>query len=309
MPFSGGTAGVHTDDMHQGDAKRDVKNGVAGLDADGHVLGKGWGLKLPRSGTDIIMFYDRTSGEYAGYFKRIGANDWEMWVSVAGVDARVLNFADFGEANGACRLDSNAFVRPEQVAFMIESYDNHTGSVDNFLETLVSGNGEVTTSVVNHGMNMTSGITNPGYAVYRTKKDWVLGAKPLTGNFILQSIVAGTDNKHSAYHGFKAAHEVHAIANHLVFFQNYLGAWSVTTADASSQAVTNIAAVADGDVLSISASSSEIRYFVNGVLVATHTSSIPTVAMNFGNSVHAYDWTAAVGRSFSVDYMAVRRYV
>lgn len=84
----------HNGDYHRGNALRDSVEGVAGLDANGHVLGKGWALKLARSATDLLMVYDRTSNEFAGYWKRVGVNDWELWVQNGGVDKRTLHVGD-----------------------------------------------------------------------------------------------------------------------------------------------------------------------------------------------------------------------
>lgn len=309
MPFAGGTAGAHGDAMHQGDAKRDSKLGVAGLDADGHVLGKGWALQLPRSGSDTIMFYDRTSGEYAGYFKRIGAGDWEMWVSDAGVDARVLNFADLGEANGACRLDSNAFVRSEQVTFMIEEYSNHLGAVDNFTETFINADGTATEDAANHEMDLVSGTAWNGRAGFRTKSGLAFGAKPTTANIILQNLVLGTNDKFSLYIGFKANHEDPNPENAVLFLLNGVGVWSVITADDVSFESTVIADVVAGDVLSITVVTGKAMYFVNGVLVATHEDYVPTNTVKLGSSLLAYDAGAVAARTVSIDYMAMKRFV
>ena len=85
MPFSGGTSGAHDDAMHQGNAKRDVADGLAALDASGFVLAKGAGIAFPRSGSDDVHIYERTSGEEAYAFHRVGVDDYTFFIKESNV--------------------------------------------------------------------------------------------------------------------------------------------------------------------------------------------------------------------------------
>ncbi len=79
MPFMYGSGASHDDQGHFGSAKRDVASGVAGLSSTGYVLGKTGGLLLTRDGNNDIAVGDRSSGEFALYIRRLGANTYAFY--------------------------------------------------------------------------------------------------------------------------------------------------------------------------------------------------------------------------------------
>lgn len=106
MPLSGGTAGAHDDAMHQGSSKRDVANGVAGIDGDGRVLAPGPAFSLTRDVADQLGFRERTSSEDFMYVKRDGADDYTAYI-LDGGSYYVLQHAGLKDiAGGIAALDA-----------------------------------------------------------------------------------------------------------------------------------------------------------------------------------------------------------
>lgn len=106
MPLSGGTSGAHDDSMHQGNAKRDTVEGLAGLDAGGHVLAPGYRFTAARGAAEQITIRERTSDERAFRFIRVGVNDYEARVNVGGVEKVVQHAGLKNVANGIAALDA-----------------------------------------------------------------------------------------------------------------------------------------------------------------------------------------------------------
>ena len=106
MPLSGGMAGPHDDSLHQGNAKRDVANGLAGLDAQGDLIAVGDTLELYRDPFNGVYFVDRKSGEKFLEVERLAGNDYEFSVMISGTLRRILNITNKNVANGIAALDA-----------------------------------------------------------------------------------------------------------------------------------------------------------------------------------------------------------
>lgn len=107
MPLSGGTTGAHDDAAHQGSAKRDVVDGVAGLGPAGNVLAVGPDLELTRDGSDNIEIVERTSGNIVFRWTRVGVNDFECRVNCGGVACIIQNDGMKDVAGGIAGLDGS----------------------------------------------------------------------------------------------------------------------------------------------------------------------------------------------------------
>lgn len=105
MPLSGGTTGAHDDAAHQGSAKRDVVDGVAGLGPAGNVLAVGPDLELTRDGSENIEIVERTSGNIVFRWTRIGVDDFECRIHCGGVACIIQNDGMKDIAGGIAGLD------------------------------------------------------------------------------------------------------------------------------------------------------------------------------------------------------------
>ena len=382
MPLSGGTAGAHDDAMHQGSAKRDVVNGVAGLDASGYILGIGPQLRMPVDGGGHLYFVDRTSGEAGFNLTRIGAGNFTLemresaaWVvvqtasmkdivsGIAALDAGgavlapgselkltrdgsnnieliertsadivarwtrtgvndyqayihcgglVCQFQHSGMkdiANGIAGLDANALLTPALLPPCLEEYSNHLGATDNFTATATAGNGAAAADAANHEMDLDSGNGVAGYALFRSKKQWTLGAKPIVVNMILNNISHGAGGTaRIAFAGLKNDFTDQSVIRrylHVGFELDNTGQWRAITSDNVSITETAVT-IANGDLLTIVATSAKELFFVNGTLVVTHTTDIPTHALNLGAAVHTWDANASASMILSVDLMGIK---
>ena len=87
-------------------SKKDVVGGVAALDASGFVLAKGAGIAFPRSGSDDVHIYERTAGEEAYAFHRVGADDYTFYIKESNVWKRFQTESMKNVANGIAGLDA-----------------------------------------------------------------------------------------------------------------------------------------------------------------------------------------------------------
>lgn len=360
MPIPGGTQGAHNDDSHQGSAKRDVVNGVAGLDASGHLLGLGHQIQFPRSGGDIMQIIDRTSSEYPIHFQRAGLNDWSGWIQDGGLSKEILHAGRIDAVDGVAGIDASGMLLvpahrmyltrggSEQVSIWdrtsverivrwirdaansytgyitrnniereiltdelhcVEEYTNHEGTNDFFTELPVGGNGTAVHNAADHGMDLSGGATVQGHGGYMSKKTFTMGARPAVCSFVIQDIVDGTASKFESFYGLKTDFTSDLYLNQAAFVHNYLGQWRAISADGANDEETSISPVSAGDVLTVVATSSSVRYYVNGALVATHGTYIPAAAMHLGGSIVAYAAGAGVARTTMVDFMSIKQYM
>ena len=158
-------------------------------------------------------------------------------------------------------------------------------------------------------MDLTSGITVIGYGIFRTKKSWTLGTEPIVVNMIMQNFTdSGGVASTSGYLGLKND-LTSATANRVAaFYRSNTGAWSVRTKTLAGAGEADLVTVANGDLLTIVATSSSVEYYINGVHQVTHTADIPTTALYCGGAVHSYNVDVVSQISFSVDLLSFKGY-
>lgn len=359
MPLSGGTAGAHDDAMHQGSAKRDVADGVAGLDSNGIVLAPGYGVMLTRSGLGNILIYERTSGEDALRLNRAGANDYIGAILSGGAHSTIQleNMKD--AVSGIASLDASGHLlipayriyaargASGQVTFRertsdermmrlirngaddyegrinvagteqriltmrdlcVEEYSNHLGAVDNFTQTITGGNGTANTDAANHEMDLSTGLNIVGYGGFQTKSTYALATMPLVSNFVVQNLQASVGGNYRTMWGLKSDFTLSTIANCAVFDSPATGASDyVKSQNGGAIESTAITPVANGDLLTIVATTTSIMFFVNGVLVGTHTAEIPAANLRVGAVIHATSGGISTAGLASVDMMSMKR--
>ena len=127
-------------------------------------------------------------------------------------------------------------------------------------------------------------------------------------NILIQNIVNGSGGAKVSFVGCKANMSATSILNSIGFRQIDDGTWQAVSGDASAEETNAITALANGDLVSIWATSSAIRFFVNGTLVQTHTTRIPAVGVKFGGSVDHTFGSPSPARLLSIDMMSGRRY-
>ncbi len=381
MPLSGGTAGAHDDAMHQGSAKRDVVDGVAALDSSGFLLAVGAGIQFPRSGSDDVHIYERTSGEEAYAFHRTGANDytfyikesnvWKrfqtesmkdvnsgiaaldgggnllapgnsitlarnvgddlglkertssenvyyihrvaandyiMYLMVGGVAVSVLTAAVKDVANGIAGLDANVLLPLALLPACLEEYINHLGAVDNFTETAVGGAGTATPDAANHEMDLVGPSGNVGSAIMRTKSQYTFGSQILVGSFLVQNIGVSDGAGRNFEIGFSDGFATGGAAQTALVYYDGTN-WYRKNANGLPGENAIISDISSGDTITIVATSSILRFFVNGISVATTATNIPTGAMNCGVAVDRRVGAGATNLTASVDMMSLRRYL
>lgn len=135
MPISSGLS-VHDDTQHKGSAKRDVANGIAGLSAGGSILALGARIIVTRDEYENIYFQDRTAGEDAMFFNRVGANNFAGFIKSGGANSKIqiANMKD--AASGIAGLDASGDLNHSVYAGLLQKYHisddvlhTHDGSV------------------------------------------------------------------------------------------------------------------------------------------------------------------------------------
>lgn len=381
MPLSGGTAGAHDDSMHQGSAKRDVNDGVAGLTSSGHLLAKGSSIYMARDGTNKLFIIERTSGETVASYMRFGVNDYKMTIrtaagwfdmlhggnvdvvsGLAALDAGgavlapgselkltrdgsnnieliertsaeivarwtrtgvndyqayihcgglVCQFQHSGMkdvASGIAGLDANVLLPLALLPACLEEYINHLGAVDNFTETAVGGAGTATPDAANHEMDLVGPSGNVGSAIMRTKSQYTFGSQILVGSFLVQNIGVSDGAGRNFEIGFSDGFATGGAAQMALVYYDGTN-WYRKNANGLPGEAYIISDISSGDTITIVATSSILRFFVNGVSVGTTTSNIPTGAMNCGVAVDRRVGAGATNLTASVDMMSLRRYL
>lgn len=189
----------------------------------------------------------------------------------------------------------------------LEEYSNHLGAVDNFTQTGVAGTGSVNADATNHEMDLSCGL-NVGHARFETKDTFVVSAKPTVINILIQNIVDGVSGNLVSFVGCKADMSSTSVLNSMGFRQIGDNTWETVSGDASSSENNSITALANDDLLTIVATSSSIRFFVNSTLVQTHTTYIPGIGVKMGGSVENVFGSPSTARQISIDMMGIKAY-
>jgi len=238
------------------------------------------------------------------------ANDYDLETNNAILLAEVYVPATDTTIEDAQITNKQIISFMEEIVFGIslEEYSNHFGNTDNFMETNVSGTGATATEdATNHEMDLVSGTGSGGYANYISKDSWILGTKPIVVNMMFDNLVPGASSS-DLLMGLKNIFSSPSTNKSCVFcYDAGTAVWKAVTGHASNIESTTITSPSPGDVLTIVATSSKVLYFVNGVVVATHTLYIPVTTQYFGAVV-----VNAIGSpsslSVSIDYINFKRY-
>lgn len=287
---------------------KDVVNGIAALDAAGSLLLPGSKMYYTRDGSDDVHIYERTSNEEAYAFHRVGANDYTFFVKESNVWKRMQTESMKDVANGIAGLDANVQLDVLQMRSCLEEYSNHLGAVDNFTQTFANLNASATADATNHEMDLSTGITNAGYAYFQTKKTFPPSTKPLLCNILIQNIVSGAGGVRETHIGFCENFASPSIYHRATFYQINDGSWRVGSYDGSTVEYTNITALSNGDHTTIVVTSAKVIFLVNGAIVATHTTNIPSNGLRLGAQVYDSMGNATTAREISIDMMGVKRW-
>lgn len=266
---------------------KDVVSGIAALDASGHLLIPSYRIYAARGASEQVTFRERTSDERMLRLIRNGADDYEGRINVAGIEQRILTMRDL----------------------CVEEYSNHLGAVDNFIQTETGGNGTANVDAANHEMDLSSGITAAdGYARLESKKTFALGTAPLVLNFIINNVQNGVGaGGDLILVGFISATGFPGESYSVGFYKDSADAWHcLTNSSGVNSTKTGISAPSNGDLLTIIATSASVKFYENGVLLATHTTNIPTSNNCIGAAVYGDAQTTAV--LVSLDMMSMKRY-
>lgn len=229
---------------------------------------------------------------------------------LTGKDADTVDGSHAGnEASKIPILNSEAFLEALYHYPIAERYSNHLGAVDNFTEVNTLGNGTTTEDAANHEVDLTGGITIVGHGLFQTKETWTLSAKPIIVNFIVNNIVEGTGSN-KAYAGLRAnftnSSNVTAGCGFLVDTSGDTFSYCASGGVWNNNAIV----VANGDLLTLVATNSSVRFYKNGVFQAERVAPyIPAGALHAGAGSLTYGVGSTVTGSISLDLLEVTRYM
>lgn len=191
-----------------------------------------------------------------------------------------------------------------------EFYSNHLGTTDNFLSLATGGTGSGTPDTTNHELDIATGTTDGSYVWYRSKDTWAASVKPLIANIILSAkpTLAGGNNTEMVA-GFtdnsKPAKTGSALAACFSICSYPGGAETqALTNDGTSVTRTGISFSAN-DLLTVILTPLKAIFLVNGIIVATHTTNIPSGNVHLQSSLRISG--ESVNRTMSVDMMSVSK--
>lgn len=146
-----------------------------------------------------------------------------------------------------------------------ESHKNHLGSTDNFIQTQINGNGAVSSNTTTHEMNLSTGITNSGYAIYETKTNIIpISSKIICASFIINNIVNGNNVTRETFIGFSSDFSTNSIGAY--YYQDTYGNWKIRTKVENFSISESILPINNNDKLSIIISHNEfISFYVNSI--------------------------------------------
>ena len=190
----------------------------------------------------------------------------------------------------------------------LEEYSNHLGATDNFTQTGTSGNGTATSDATNHEMDLATGITSVGHGRFHSKRQYTPSSKLIVVNFLIQNVTVGAGGVRRSFVGLKADFSAPTNTNGIIFYCDETDVWKAYNVSGGTFTSTDITSLANGDVVTIMATSSKIIYMVNGAVVATHTTNIPSVGLYLGASVNSTTIAATTSRAISIDMMGIKAY-
>ena len=187
----------------------------------------------------------------------------------------------------------------------VDEYSNHLGTVDSMMSTTVTGNSTASTTA--HQMNLSSGLSAIGKAIYQAGIVITPDTEDVLLNMTVQNIIDGAGGARTTKLG--AFEDPSVIISGIFFFQDTDDTWSVNTAlGPFSLETTAIAAVVAGDLLTIYAKQKKVLFFVNGDLVATHSIDNTGVTWIPAAVVSATAANVTTARELSIDNISWRIY-
>jgi len=217
------------------------------------------------------------------------------------------NMTNKGIPGGYCELDKGGYIPTVRLPLItpydmcIEEYSNHLGTVDNFTQNGISGGGTTTEDVVNHKMDLSTNLAI-SHARFETKKVWTLSSKPIIVNILINSFSNGSGGSSKLYIGLNENFTYTASVKNFIGIY-YSSGYGYTIATVSNQH-TKISSLQNGDLITISAKSTDVSFYRNGVLFATHT-NIPTASLKMGASVNTTSIPTSA-MTVGIDMMSIK---
>lgn len=236
------------------------------------------------------------------------ANDYDLEINNAILLAEVYVPATDTTIEDAQITDKQIIIYETMSAYS-EDYSNHLWALDNFLETGTSGNGTAAIDEPNHEMDLSAGVTVAGAGYVQTVKQYTPDTDPLICEFIVDNKVDGVGGtERNTFIGLKDNFG-EAVGNPYAVFKydSDTNDWRTRTYESGLEE-NIIADIVDDDVLMIVLTSSNIYFYVNDVVVATHTTQIPDSGMNVGAKANTVTIAATTANSISIDKISIKKY-
>lgn len=276
MPFGNVSAGNHDDGLHEGDAKRDVDNGVAGLNNNGNLIAPGDSL-LPTLGlADKCFISDRTSGELMLEWERLSSRTWVMRTEVGGTPYDILNTSHANQAFRYAGLDAYGHISPLVHPPTEAITDISMGATHPFARSLLNGNGSYTDDTTNGYLTVSSGSASIGYSVFEYIRDLQLAGYHTVVSMEIAYHNAGVSGDHIGYFGFKDDFTAQDNLQCAMVEQVHAGTCEFITAAAGAATKSTITALDAGDTVAVLMESGNCICYVNGIVEAVHTTNLPT---------------------------------
>lgn len=310
MSFSTVGIGIHEDDKHSGTAKKGDSGGVQGLL---------FGLDAAKTATPAVgqMYHATdTSKTYACFavnvWTDVSATHAALTASTHGVGASGFeDKANKNAASGYAGLDANSLLTPAQEYPCYEEYQNHVGATDNYTTSGVGGtSASAAADATNHEFDLSASCAGAGtsWAYFKVKDGVALATKPIVVNLRIRNTGQGTGPVGYLGAGLLADWTNPSVLNNGCIIEKIdNGAWTLRTGNGTASTDTTFT-FADNDLITIIATSASVKYFQNGTLIATHTTTIPTAALSLGAGV----WGPAGGAgnsALSINQIGWKRYV
>jgi hypothetical protein len=180
-------------------------------------------------------------------------------------------------------------------------YSNHDGTIDNVMSLVLSGFGTGLSDQAVAGISLTSGLL--GSSEYKSNDGIYPATQPFEFNCIVNRFVSGSGGSRKFFIGIIGTN------CDIYFLQSNADSWACYSNDGTPK-FTYINDVVNNDLLTIKNYGNIIMFYVNGVLVATHSDR------DFGSNYGFYEVgvyanptvAATVERSCLVNFIGWRAY-
>lgn len=228
--------------------------------------------------------------------------------------SRLEDKNDKNIGNGYVGLNVSGYIPPTVFTPCSEKYYTHDCNyISGFMKVVTDSYGQYSTNLTSHTIMLVA-TTNGGNSIYQSKKYWVPSSHPIILTAQVCGMVSGdslilvnsfrmigfNDN-----FGYAVPNVPTRVAE---FIEDANTGWYTYTANNASRTSTEIPEIHNNDIISIYLETSKAIFSVNGTVVSTHTTNMPTSSVYTGAAIYDTSIDPDPPVRMSIDMFNLERY-